>query len=128
MAIARAPHAAKVTLRDKSTGQTFEVWSVDAREYIAIRPEQYEYVTAAAPPAPMTPEAPAPPPPPVDYEEKLDALGYGQLQEMARRAGLQNINLKKPEMIKALLPHLRAGTISLTTPAAVMGIAPAPQP
>ena len=77
-------------------------------------------VETLAPPGPASPVA--------DYAEALEALGYAQLQEMARRAGLQNINLKKPAMIAALLPHLEGGTLSLTTPAQVLGIAPAPQP
>ena len=129
-----APHAHEVALRDKSTGEMFFRFSVDAREFVTMHPEQYEYATElGASGTPIAPPVetlapPGPASPVADYAEALEALGYAQLQEMARRAGLQNINLKKPAMIAALLPHLEGGTLSLTTPAQVLGIAPAPQP
>ena len=123
-----APHAQQVAIRDKSTGELLERWSVDARELFTLHPERYEYAGPGAPLAAPAPDAPKAEPPAVDFEEALDALGYLQLQEMGRRVGLPNINLKKPAMIAALLPHLEGGTLSLTTPAQVLGIAPAPQP
>ena len=125
-----APHAHEVALRDKSTGEEFARSSVDAREFVTMHPDRYEYVLpgSGAPLAAPAPDVPKVAPPAVDYEEALEALGYAQLQEMARRAGLQNINLKKPAMIAALLPHLEGGTLSLTTPAQVLGIGPAPTP
>jgi len=123
-----APHAQQVAIRDKSTGELLERWSVDAREYVSMHPDRYEYVGPDAPLAAPAPETPKVAPPTVDYEVALEDLGYAQLQELARKAGLPNINLKKPAMIAALLPHLEGGTLSLTTPAQVLGIAPAPQP
>ncbi len=125
MARPPAPHAQRVMVRDAETGQTLEAWSVDARELVTMHPARFAYVVPETPP----PAVPAPTEPAsaptVDFEERLDALGYLELQDLARRVGIAS-GQKKPALIAALLPHLEGGTLSLEKPTDLLG-APAPR-
>jgi len=119
VAILRAPDTQRVAIREISTGQILERWSVDAREIVTMHPEQYEYVRNAVP-AVAPPEPNPAPTLVVDIDEELDKLGYKDLQELARRAGVPS-GVSKAALVALLKPHVEGGTLSLQRPADVLG-------
>lgn len=123
MAHRPAPHAHQVRLRNVATGQVYDAWPVDAREH--LRHAGVESVPPGTPlgivgepgkplPAPASAElaAAVPPPKALTVAEQLDGWSYKQLQELARRAGIDPVQ-KKVELIELLVPLVEAKAVSL---------------
>jgi len=105
-----APHARLVAVRAVATGQIEELWPVDARERVNQPDGGYELVLETPDPVPVV--APAPVDTSGVTRAALDEKAHADLRLLAKQVGV-NANLKKSDMIDALLPHIAAGTLSI---------------
>lgn len=148
-----APDPQMVKVKELATGRVFAAWPVDARELVTHPNQEHEYAAAdedlsptnafrgnPTPVAPKSANSPigtdpvaAPAPPiagrgvdPQTARTQLEEKGKSELQELAKRAGIDE-NQSKEKLVDALQPHVAAGTVALGGPTPLAPKPPTPR-
>lgn len=138
-----APGAKMVKVKELATGRVTGMWAVDAREAINAGGHAYAAADEALAPSgtggverSVSDSVPADSGEPVTIDpvpsvapktisvaaESLEDMSKTDLQALAKRAGVSDQGTKA-ELIDALQPHVKAGTVALSAPSP---LAPAP--